>query len=1426
MDKVRKIALLAFIVPVHYFTAIYSQSSDYSFRHITPREGLSSQFVKDITRDSTGFMWFATATGGLCRYDGYSFKTYRNIPGNPTSLSNDNVNCILEIKRNEFLVGTYSGGMNGFNAYTEEFFHFKHDPDDPSSISHDRVNVIFRDSDGTLWIGTQHGLNIFHPEEGIFTVFLQFPEDHDHPCDQVNAITQDWNGILWIGTGDGVFQFDPVDRSFRKIHLENNDTRHVNTVVMCIYQTHDSAIWVGTNHWLYILKDGKINYLSARADRLLSPSNKYVEDIIEFEKDGEYQLWLSTDWGLNRYDFNTRRFEYFYNERDNPSSLATGDLGKIYYDGSGLLWIKTAEHGVDVLNLAHRPFINEIELPGSNFGHTASCFYEDSKGTFWVGSHEGFLYKFDRDIHFIKRYFPLYPDGVSYLNGRVEDILEDDNNNLLLAAHLPRPGVCLFNEASGLLQQLPVDTLPGQAPLGRIRKLLIDDQGIPWVGTSAGLFYLDTDEGFRVKPFYTEKQVFREIRDLKVDRYGNLWVASKDGLYEIKERHSTHPVLQEYPFYSEEKNTPRQYPRGLLESRDGNIWIGASSSLCRVDRDNKIFHPADPSDQWVNDNMIVSIVEDEYGMLWMNSSKGLIKYDPERTPGKASRLYDMSDGLPYDGYISTPLYLHPDGRIFVPANYGTQKGFYYFHPGQVPFNDRKPNVVITDFIVKNEDFESDSSISAVKRLTLRHHQNFFTLEFAALDFTDPSKNKYEYYLDGFEADWTYSGNRHYASYTGVPPGDYIFRVRGSNNDGYWNEEGTMLAITILPPPWKTGWAMSLYIFMTAGILVFISWYYHKRQQLKQALALEQVRKEKLEELDRMKSRFFANISHEFRTPLTLILGLMGKLIPEEKDEQKKQELTIMQRSAKQLHRLINQLLSLAKLESGKLKIQWAEHDLVPLIRNYIQSFESLARQKNIDLSFISNRDSIPCWVDREKMETVMNNLLSNAFKFTPEGGRISVTVVSRQSLVVSQKTNDYRLKTNDLPAECAIISIQDNGSGISPTHLPHIFDRFYQVDDNDNCEMEGTGIGLALAKELVELHHGEIRVESEVGKGTTFFVLLPLGREHLGEEGKNGRLEDWRIGRLEDWRIGRGEGGHEEFETRNSEPGTRNPELETQNSELRTQNSELRTQNSELKTQNSELRTDKPLLLIVEDNPDMRYYIRSYFEKDFQVLEAGNGREGILTARENLPDIIVSDVMMPEMNGIEFCRKIKSNELTGHIPVILLTARASKESRIEGLETGADDFITKPFDGEELVIRVNNLITQRTRLKERFRKEFEQSSDMPSTARLSMDQQFLQKAISIIEKHLSHPDFTVKQFAEEMALSRVQLHRKLTAIVGNNATEFIQMYRLNKAAGMIKQKSGTIAEIAYDVGFSSPSYFSECFRKQYGVSPSEYKEKP
>jgi signal transduction histidine kinase/AraC-like DNA-binding protein/AmiR/NasT family two-component response regulator len=823
----------------------------------------------------------------------------------------------------------------------------------------------------------------------------------------------------------------------------------------------------------------------------------------------------------------------------------------------------------------------------------------------------------------------------------------------------------------------------------------------------------------------------------------------------------------------------------IFESEDDNsnvLWIGTSGGgLNRFERKTEIFSHF-TVDDGLPDNVIYGILEDDHRNLWLSTDNGLSRFNPDT---KLFRNFDVNDGLLGNQFNPGACSKNINGEML----FGSTKGLIAFHPDSLIDNPHIPNIVITDFQLFNkpvkiekkntaendENYKLPAAVSQLKKIKLTYQENIFSFEFAALDYRSPNKNQYVYMLEGLESDWNYTDyTRRYATYTNLDPGEYTFRVKGSNNDGIWNEKGTSIQIIISPPWWKTNLVYAFYL-LVVGSIVFATWRAQLRRiRLKQQLKMEHFESEKLREVDQLKSRFFTNISHEFRTPLTLIIGSVKQMLAGDFIGNFKEQYRMIIRNGERLLKLINEILDLSKLESGQMKLQVVETDIVQFLKGIVLNFSPLADRKKVTLKFKSTEDELIGYVDHDKLEKIVTNLLSNAFKFTPEEGKI---IVSISPLVPP-------LLRGDAEGRGVEIKISNTGPGIPADRIDKIFDRFYQSDDNYKKDGEGTGVGLALAKELVELCRWEISVSSIPDKRTTFIITLPVAKECFKAD--------------------------EIMEK--TESAGRKPETGIESG------SDIQFPDSVLPSPVSV--KSSPVLLIVEDNPDVTAYISSFMKHDYLIVTAENGEEGLKKSLDTYPDLIISDVMMPEMDGFEFCQKVKSDECISHIPVILLTAKADLDSKIKGLEFGADDYISKPFEADELKVRSKNLIEQRIKLREKFSRMIEIKPG--EIAASSMDEQFLQRLLDIFENHISDPDYNTESFAREIGMSRSNLYRKIQALTNQSTHNFFQSLRLKRAAQLLRKRSATISEIAYAVGFNSPSYFSKVFRKHFDQSPSDF----
>jgi signal transduction histidine kinase/ligand-binding sensor domain-containing protein/DNA-binding response OmpR family regulator len=1392
--------------------SLFSQSDRQRYLNITSVTGVENPVVTCVYHDSFGFTWFGSLNG-LYRWDGNKAQHFYHIPGDTSSMPADQIISILfEDSDGNLWTCALGAGIMKYNRSTEKFQLYNFHNKKPELFDDFWVLKAFQDDDGNIW-GISELERFFKCSIKANNIEIISPDtvDISNPANSILSILFDQKSdCFWVGTKIGLFKYFIKENRFIPVQLDfTNNKKIANLQIIDIHQEDDELLWIATSDavYKYNIKDQNTDiFFKIKHDKNVTALEQ-IEGFIGGQVKYQTSVWLMTNkgiLGLNK----TTGISTIYSIKDREKMFESSEFFAAkksgFIDRNGFLWLATDNMGATMINLNESPFeqflVSENNTEQASNGATA--FYLDSKKHLWVGTGFNGLYQLDEKMKLINTYKHNSQNPNSLINNSIFSLFESKKGTMWVGTE---NGLNRLDRNSNKFQQYITELLifKGSRPTIRIAEIFQDSTERLWIGTSQGVYYSDNcdEEKTDFIPFEGITRYYATIQHIISDRAGDLWFTNPiyHGLYRLTKEAGDEWKVINYNRRNQPDNGNFVTDGALCMYEDdtGYFWLGTKEGLYKWNRsENTFIHYY--KGNGLDANMIYWMEADNNGNLWLSTEIGLVRFNSSLPNERMSKKFTYKDGLPFEDMYPYRFYKSPDGMMYIGGRRGSGNGFFRFHPDSIVQNIHLPPVIITDFSVHGKHFPLDSNIVVTRQITLYHNEDFFSFEFAALDYTDPEKNQYAYYLEGFEDDWNYSGNRRNAFYTSVPPGDYVFRVKGSNNDGFWNEAGTSIAITILPPPWKTWWAFTLYGLAFLGIIIAVFYFYFRRQQLIHALEIEHVESEKLKELDQLRSRFFANISHEFRTPLTLILGPLEKILTKSSADSEHKELGIARKYAQRLQNLVNQVLTISKLESGKMQLYAAETNIVKLVSSYLQAFESLAKQKNIVLKFTSENEEIIAFIDREKFEQVLNNLLSNAFKFTEEG-EINVSIgiqqsavgkpdrIGLQSVIDPGLTGDRILKTEDSFEKRIQITISDTGCGIPSEHIEHVFDRFYQVENTDSNFFQGTGIGLALTRELIELHYGTINVKSEPGKGSVFSIFLPLGKEHLKPEEITSLDIDESL-----------------------------PEF----SNLFFTETIVKEDNfsENLTGENDNL----PELLIVEDNADMRAYIREFFNKEFEIIEAVDGEDGYEKSVKHIPDIVISDVMMPKMDGNEFCKKVKSDDRTCHIPVILLTAKASKESRIESLEFGADDFITKPFDGEELQVRVRNLIEQRKNLINHYKTAFELSQANEPLKSLDRNELFLQKAKSIVEQHISNNEFGVESFASKMSLSRVQLHRKLRALVDNSATEFIRSIRLTFALELLKKKDRTISEIAYDAGFNNPTYFSSSFHQKYGISPTDY----
>lgn len=1444
----------------------HSQDINIRFQHITSDQGLSQNTVDCILQDSRGFMWFGT-WNGLNRFDGYNFIVFKS-EAQGKSLSNNFVYSVCEDKTGNIWAGT-KNGLNILDHSTNQFFSLFHDPKNNNSISGNRINAVCCDREGTIWVGTSDaGLDrilIKGKQDFQITHYKSSPGNLTSlPGNEIYCITEDHLGHIWVGTGAGLGKLDKSNGKWQIFrNIPGNTSSLSFNAVQAIYEDKTGAIWVGTTFGLNRL-DPKTGIFRQFFNNLDDQKSLAHATITAIREDLDGNLLVGTLGGLNRYNkVNQTFYRYPVNQNDDYS-LNNEFINTIFTDKQGNVWIGTDKGGVNKFNTHQKEFgyfASHPENSNSLNNNTINSVLEEPQAL-WIGTAGGGLNKFDRTTKSFKHYRNI-PHNTSSINSNfITSLLRDNKQNLWIGSWGGGLDKLVSPNGNGTFKHYMNSSDPSSLCSSFISSLWQDEAGFVLVGTLGGLdlFYPGKEGTFHhIANNLQWKNKITEVGCLLKDKRGNYWIGTRRGLYRVSASkligNTTDTDFIEYLNESGNSNSiPGNYIISLCEDRSGNIWAGTYGngiSKIQISADNQVHFKNYTQADGLCNNVVYAILEDNNGILWLSTDNGLSRFDPKQNHFKN---FYVTDGLQSNQFYWSAAFKSKEGKLY----FGGIKGLNFFYPDSIRDNSFKPRVTITDFKIFNSSVGVgvwnkkreilDRVINETSTVNLSYKENVFSFEFSALDYFLPEKAQYQYKMEGVDQEWvTTPSSRRFVTYTNLKGGDYTFWLKASNSDGVWNNEATKLQIHISPPFWDTVW----FRILSAAVLLAVIFAYFKvrtkiletQKRVLEATVVERTAKieeqkeelrsqaerlleynnqlehrqeliegqkaqlerqnieiseqrDKLIELNKrvqlvnqLKIRFFTNISHEFRTPLTLILGPLDKLLKTWKgDQETKGTLDLINRNAQRLLHLINQLMEFRKIETGKLELKVSEGNMIGFLENIFSSFQQLAKQRNIEYTYEHSIIEEKQWFDHEKIENIVYNLLSNAFKFTTEGGKISLSVHYSNR---SPLSNDDAKHGKNLPANSYLeIKVSDTGIGISQEHINNIFKRFYQVNSPQSLKVRGSGIGLSLAKELVKAHHGHISVESAQGKGSVFIVFLPVQKTIYTES----------------------EIINEPFITKDNyqEQVTKLTE------ELLKENRDTESFKDELSREKSE----KPLILLIEDNFDLRSFLKASLSESFQILDAEDGKKGYELAKTYNPDLIISDVMMPEMDGLELCSRLKNNLLTSHIPVILLTARTAVENHIECLEIGADDYIPKPFDVNILTARTKNLIETRRKLRKHFSRDL--TPDLSQIASSRTDELFLKRAQEIVETHFSNPEFGVEEFVDKMNISRSLLHKKLTLLTEQSAGDFITSLRLKKAAHLLHVPGKNVSDVAYEVGFNDPKYFSRIFRKYFGKTPSEY----
>ncbi|MDX1913036.1 MAG: two-component regulator propeller domain-containing protein [Saprospiraceae bacterium] len=1346
-----------FLLPA---AAVFSQKQQ-EMEVLTVVHGLPSNSVEAIFQDRQGFIWIGTEDG-LARYDGYDFKVFRQRPGDSLGLHFAQVTELFEDREGLLWVGS-PFGLSRYDQVEENFYRIPEQPKLPGALKNQVMAMIHEDKAGKLWFGTAGG-GMFEYEHST-QKFRQYFPDTLFPnyayysivlaaCNDRQDDDRLWLSVRLYDKGK-LYCFNTRNKQFTPFQLGEFDTGHsINGLI----DDGKGRIWASTEHNVLIINksDGQVQ----RLDAIGQLPGLRISGICQ-TADGT--IWIGTyRSGLFAWHPEKKTLSHY----DTSNGLPSNWVKKIIEDRSGVLWVGTT---AGLVRWRREPsyfktFVGDPSNPRFAVGGSITTVCEDKDERIWIGTSWRGMDCFDRKT---SRYLPINFKPGDLRTACIWVFSMTPGQNRIWFGSNSR-GIFGLDYLNNTYVNYTAQSI-GLSDLGfnYIRALHEDRDGNLWAGTFAGLYRFDIANNvwssYRKKEGDPSSLCHESLTAIFEDRSGNIWVGSQGGLSLFDRTTGQFRHFLYDPADSNQLRSGRVI--SVSDDRAGNIWVGTLSGLYRLsfkgtDRNQPtITHYSD--ENGLLRNRIHGIMEDGRGRLWISSTGGLsVLKNPQHdahTPPDFQH-YNERDGL--QGYSFSPggFFKNHKGEMY----FAGENGFNLFHPDSIRDNPHIPPVFITAL----KKFDADRpeagaievpGIALRKEITLSYKNNIIAISFAALDFREPSKNRYAYQLEGFSDAWVQLGSQHQVTFTNLDPGTYYFRVKGANNDGVWNEQPAVLKI-IIRPPWYRSWAayVAYFILIAGSIYGFYQFQLNRRLQLAEA--------ERLKSLDEFKTRFFTNITHEFRTPLTVILGMVEQLsVGRLTTENAKNSLNAIKRSGENLLRLINQILDLAKLEDKSLHINYVQGDLLAYLRYISESLQSLANSQNLILRLESEHAKVIMDYDADRILQVVHNLVSNAIKFTPSGGKVTLRL---------------NVESDHSKEKYALLTVQDTGVGISPEELPHLFDRFFQAKNQDQAKAGGTGIGLSLTRELVRAMGGDVWVESAgvKGKGATFFVRLP----HRQTAEKAPALPDT-------------------DKIRKIQPAIVPP--------------------VSLPTGSA----DMPTLLLIEDNPDVVEYLQMCLAGHFQLDFAYNGRAGIERALETIPDLILSDVMMPEKDGFEVCDTLKNHELCSHIPFVLLTAKADVDSRIAGLRRGADAYLAKPFHQEELLLTLRNMLDLRKRLQARL-------GNMPVPAEtpenesvgLAQENAFVQKVRTVVEAHLSDARFTVEDLCRDLAMSQSQLHRKLSALTGTNATLFIRSVRLQKARILLAQPDQTVSEVAYAVGFDDPKYFSRVFAEEFGVPPSKF----
>jgi signal transduction histidine kinase/ligand-binding sensor domain-containing protein/DNA-binding response OmpR family regulator len=1342
-----------------------AQNTPYQFSHLTVSNGLSNNQITSIFKDSRGFMWFGTVSG-LNRYDGFKFKIFNHQLNDSTSL---NDNCVINITEgpNQTLWIKTRVGLNIYDPVTEEFIHNPATYITNGTTSRPQITDIYKiDQYNYLFIVPHQGFYLYNEISKKSThCFHKDSQPTSINGGAISSVVPDIQNNIWIMYNNGLLE---------KFNTKTNRVLYQTSIVKdadelglnyASFMDSDGDIWIfspGGDRGVYLFNTSKqtLNHFSKE-----SASGRLSSNIINCViQDDNGIIWIATDHGgITLLQKNSFKTDYLVTREDDNKSLAQNSIVALYKDNLGIVWGGTYKKGInyyhkDIIKfpLIHHNPADRNSLPYDDVNR----FAEDDKGNLWIGTNGDGLIYFDR----LANTFILYKHSAVNKNSIGNDVIVslciDHEKKLWIGSYFG--GLDCFDGKTFVHYKHDESNLASLSD-DRVWEITEDASNNLWVGTLAGgLNKLDRKTGgFSHYKFGDKNSIHSNyISSILNDKAGNIWISTSWGIDELKKS----GVIVHYYHRQNCKSC-------LIFNNISNLFIDSRGWVWAATREGvSVLNPVTGrfknirKENGLPDNSVKDVLEDNAHNIWLSTSNGLSNMIIENTnhDNLTYKLnnYDEADGLQGLDFNESASFKTRKGELI----FGGANGFNIFNPVNITPTDNKPEVVLTDLQLFTKNVAPGQkinghvilpkSISESKQITLKYDENVFSIEFAALDFFNPDKTKIQYILQGYDKSWLNTDNKtRKVTYTNLDQGDYTFKIRAYNDK--LSGKTLMLHIIVMPPFWKSTIAYFIYF------LLFVVGLYSIRRRginkIKARFAFEQEREQahRLHELDMMKIKFFTNVNHEFRTPLALILAPIDKILKQTQNPEHVQQIQLISRNARRLLNMVNQLLDFRKIEEQELQLQSVKGDIISFIEEVAMSFSDIAEKKNISFVFDSDTDLFETDFDHDKIERILFNLLSNAFKFTKEHGHVSILL---------------NLQRNDrLDNDILEIKVIDTGIGIPAKKLGKIFERFFQSEVPDYMVNQGSGIGLAITKEFVKLHQGEITVESEENEGSCFTVRLPLINNN-----------------------------------KNS--------VDMANAIIH--------QSETLPAAAEKSSGKKPTVLLVEDNNDFRFYLKDNLKEYFHIIEAINGKEGWQKALALHPNLIVSDISMPEMNGIDLCTKLKNDSRTTHIPVILLTALTGEEQQLKGLNTGASDYLTKPFNFEILLSKIKNSLSQQDRMRKTYSKQVEIN---PSEIVVeSPDELFVNKALQVIEHNIANAEFSVEELSSEMCMSRVTLYKKTLQLTGKSPVELIRTVRLKRATQLLENGYLTISQVSYKVGFKSQKYFTRSFKSEYNMLPSEY----